>query len=605
MAPDRLLETLSRYFDGELPPDEHAEIEQLVTSSDEARHYLDQAGLLRSLLRDETAETAPDVTTRVLAAIDRGPERRPARRLRVAAAFVAGVFGGVVFIGLALRQPTPVAVAEIPEQVLAAQSQVTSLTANLQLVERGWHPDIDERTFTGSISYRAPESLWIEIEDDTEYPADSWVPNHSTYVVDENNAWSSAVAGCPTEALPSCTPALPRVSVVHNREPFPDAAQAPLDLVVPVAGFSRAEEPEILGYETIGERPGVGVEVTAAQVAALLDGLTRIGNWREIHPTDRVELWLDRDALVPLAFTVYPADTEDRGLWAVRHGYQDSPETAILEVTWSDLSLGEPDVGFPTPPRGVADADLGFVESTPPDLEALTPGDLPVGMTMHRSGTVTTGSGTSSHVVSWSDGRSWLKLRWTRDWDLSRLFGDLGALVREAPAGPGVVYLNERGDRIGVHGEDLDVVLTGSLPTGALLDVAASLDVIGHQVPETWAESATATVDDARSMVDGFKLPTGLEGFEDPAIHVEPGVAIVAFAGPGNRGFLLTQDADGELAPPLEAKVRGVTVQGNEGRYTPERGLLEWVEGDLTVSLTSTTLSLEELIVIGESLREP
>lgn len=604
MAPDRLRVTLSRYFDGELPPDEHAEIEQLVASSEEARDYLNRAGQLRNRLRDE-AEAAPDLTTRVLAAIDRGPDRRPARRLRVAAAFVAGVFGGVVFIGLALRQPTPVAVADIPDQVLAAQSQVTSLTASLQLVERGWHPDIDERTFTGSISYQAPESLWIEIEDDTAYPTDSWVPNHSTYVVDEDIAWSSSVAGCPTEALPSCTPVLPRVSMMHNREPFPDAAPAPLDLIVPVAGFSRAEEPELLGYEMIDQRSAVGVEVTAAQVAALLDGLTRIGNWREIHPTDRVELWLDRDALVPLAFTVSPADTADRALWAVRHGYQDSPDIAILEVTWTELSLEESENGFPASPRNGAGGDSGFVDGTPPDFEVLAPRDLPTGMTMHRSGTVTTGSGTSIHVASWSDGRSWLKVRWTRDWDLSRLFGDLGALVREASAGPGVVYLNERGDRIGVHGEGIDLVLTGSLSTETLLDVVASLDVTGHQVPDTWAESATATVEDARSMVDGFMLPADLEGFEDPAIHLEPGVAIVSYAGPGNRGFLLTQDVDGELAPPLEAKVRGVTVQGNEGRYTPERGLLEWVQGDLTVSLTSTTLSLEELIVIAESLSEP
>ncbi|MGH8951485.1 MAG: anti-sigma factor family protein, partial [Acidimicrobiia bacterium] len=454
MAHNRLRETLSRYFDGDLPPGEHAEIEKLLASSEEARDFLARADQLRIRLRDETAEAAPDLTTRVLAAIEGGRDRRrPARKLRVAAAFVAGVFGGVVFIGLALRQPTPVAVADIPEQVLAAQSQVASVTANLQVVERGWHPDVTERTFTGSISYRAPESLWIDIEDVTEYPSSSWVPNHSTYVVDEDLAWSSSVAGCPTEALPSCTPALPRSSVVHNREPFPDAAPAPLDLIVPVAGFTRAEEPEILGYETIDQRLAVGVEVTAAQVAALLDGLTGVGNWRQVHPTDRVELWLDRDAMVPLAVTVYPAHTSDRALWAVRHGYQDSLDVAIIEILWSDVSLNQTTAEFPSPPQSSTGADSGFVDGTPSDLQTVTPGRLPAGMSLHRSGTVTTGAGTEVNVASWSDGRSWLKLRWTRDWEMNRLFGDLGAPVRQEVAGSGVAYVNERGDRIGVHGD--------------------------------------------------------------------------------------------------------------------------------------------------------
>lgn len=606
MKRDGSREALSRYFDGEATAAESADIERLLRSSEEARDYLGRLGQLRRHLRYESADLSPDVTGRVLATIEETRPRRPVRRLKVAAAFVAGIIAGVVFIGFSIRQPAPVAAAEIPDQVLAAQGQVTSLTAQLHIVERGWHPDVAKRVFDGRIAYRAPESLWVEIRDNTAYPSSTWVPNHTTFVVDEKVAWSRSVAGCPTEALPGCTPSEPRLRVTTDREPFPDALPAPLDLIVPVASFSRAGEPGLLGFREMDGRRAVGVEVTAAQAAPLLDGLISTGNWREVHPTDRVELWLDQDVLVPLAFSVFPADTSDRRLWAIRHGYTDQPDVPVLEVTWTDLALGDAiSTEFPSPPEQMQAVSAGFRDGPPTDLETLTPERLPDGMTIHRSGTIATGSGPSVSVASWSDGRAWLKIRWTSDWQATRLFGDLGTLVREVPLGSGPAYMNERGDRIGLHGDDIDLVLLGSLPTRTLLEIAGSLGVTGRSVPNTWAEAATSTLNDAQAAIAGLLVPVELEGFGSPAIRVEPEIVIFAYAGPGNRAFLLTEAVDEELSPPLEANVRGVTVRGTAGRYSPDRGLLEWVEGDLVISLTSSTMSPDELVAIAESLREP
>ena len=605
MKRDRSQEALSRYFDGELTEAETGDIEQLLLSSEEAREYLDRLGQLRQHLRYETVDLSPDVTRRVLAAIKETRPRRPVRRLRVAAAFVAGIVAGVAFIGLSIQEPAPVAAAEIPDQVLAAQGQVTSLTARLHIVERGWHPDVAERVFVGQIAYRAPESLWVEIRDNTAYPSSSWVPNHITFVVDEELAWSRSVAGCPTEALPNCTPSKPRLLNTTDREPFPDAFPAPLDLIVPVTSFSRAGEPGLLGFKEVDGRRAIGVVVTAAQVAPLVEGLISAGNWREVHPTDRVELWLDQDALVPLAFSVFPANTPDRRLWAIRRGYSDQAEVAVLEVTWTEVVLGGAmSTEFPQPPDQMQAASAGFRDESPTELEALTPGRLPDGMTIHRTGTIVTAAGPSVSVASWSDGRAWLKIRWTSDWRATRLFGELGTLVREVPLGTGVAYSNERGDRIGVHGNDVDLVLLGSLPTEILLEIAGSLDVTGRSVPNIWAEAATSTLSDAHAAVAGLLLPVELEGFGSPAIRVEPEIAILAYAGPGNRAFLLTEAVDDELSPPLEANERGVAVRGTDGRYSPDRGLLEWVEGNLVISLTSSTMSLEELVAIAESLRE-
>lgn len=605
MKRDRFRKTLSRYFDDETTSAETAEIEQLLLSSEVARDYLDQLGQLRSHLRYESADLSPDVTGRVLAAIEAAGPRRPVRRL-AAAAFVAGIVAGIAFIGLSIRQPTPVAAAGIPDQVLAAQSQVESLTAQLSIVERGWHQDVAERVFVGHIAYRAPESLWVEIRDDTAYPSSTWVPNHATFVVDEDVAWSRSVARCPTEALPDCTPSELRLRVFTDREPFPDALPAPLDLIVPVASFSRAGEPGLLGFKEVDGRRAVGLEVTAAQAAPLVDGLISAGNWREVHPTDRVELWLDQEFLVPLALSILPADTSDRRLWAIRRGYIDRPDIPVLEVTWTDVIIGAATPAeFPSPPGQTQAVGAGFRDGSPTDLETLIPEGLPDGMTIHRSGTIATGSGPSVSVSSWSDGRAWLKIRSTGEWQANRLFGELGTLVREVPLGSGVAYLNERGDRIGLHGANIDMVLLGSLPTETLLEVAESLGITGRPVPNTWAEAATATLSEAQAALSGLLLPVDVEGFGAPAIRVEPEVVTFAYAGPGNRGFLLTEAIDMELSPPLEANVRGVTVRANDGRYSPDRGLLEWVEGDLVISLASSTMTPDELVVIAESLREP
>ena len=605
MMRDRLRSALSRYFDEESTAEEARELEDLLSSSEEARSYLARLEQLRSHLRSELPEPAPDVTGRVMAAISESERNPRVRRLRLTAAFAAGALAGAVFIGLTVRQPTPVAVADIPDRVLAAQNQVTSLTARLQIVETGWHPEVRQRIFDGELEYLAPEALRVEVDDKTVYPSSAWVPNDSTYVVDEDLTWSVSVAACPTEALPECTPGEPRVQVRTDREPFPDAVPAPLDLIVPIAGFSRAGEPLSLGTDVIDGREVVGVEVSVAQAAALLEGLTSIGNWRELHPTDRVELWLDSSALIPMAFSVYPADTPDRRLWAVRHGYDDHANVSILEVAWSEVSVNGRVAPRMPPPPEVGGLSLGFEDGPVPLEEILAPGQVPPGMTLYRTGTVDTPSGAPVSVASWTDGRAWLKIRWNDRWQGDRLFGDLGDLVRQAPVGSGVAYLNEQGDRIGIHGEGFDAVLTGSLTTDAMLDVAGSLEVEGQPVPDTWVEAPTATLDTAADAVNGLMVPVGLEGFGTPTIRADLGVVTLAYAGAGNRAFLLTESVDGRLSPPLEANVRGVLVRGIEGRYSPDRGLLEWVEDELTMSLTSTTLTLDELVAIAAVLREP
>jgi hypothetical protein len=591
--------------------------------------------------------------------------RRSGRLLPVAAAFLAGAVVGATFVGLGGRRPSQVALADLPARVVAAQRTLTSLAAEVSLEERNWHPDVPERVLTGRLRYRAPESLALRLTDRTAYPSAAWVRDDVTLVVTGKRWWTRGPRGCPVEAQPGCTPRAPLVRLVERREPFADATPVPLDLVTPVRSFTPAAAPAPLGTRRVAGRDAEGVATTAAQVAPLLAGLAPAGNLRAFHPADPVELWLDRAALIPLALRVRVAPGGERQRWAAAHGYPDRPGQVVLDLTLRGVVLNRPlEAGaFPPPPAGTRAEDAGFRDGPAPGPTGVplwgspdpsgtagaggtapAPAWLPAGFRPYRSGVVGPGGvrpggsggppggvrgtpegypggsggppeggrpkgcpggtecGPRVAVRSWTDGRAWLKLRATGDWPGGRLFGDLGPLVRPLALGAGVAYASEDGGRVAVHGDGVDLVVGGSLAPADLVRVAASLPVTGRPVPAGWAEAATATLPQARAASPGLLRPRDPAGFAPPAVRVDGRVVTLAYAGPGSRGFLLVQAPGTRLTPPLDADARGVRVRRSDGRWSAERGQLEWVQGGRVLDLRSATLSLEELLAIAASL---
>jgi hypothetical protein len=581
---DDALPLLSAALDEPLTPAEAAALAEHVAGCPDCQAFQAHLEALRRELRYETVTDVPDVAPAVLEAITR--PRRPAWP-QAAAAFAAGLFAGAVFVGLGIGQPSHIAVADLPARVLAAQSAVETLAADVRVVERGWHDDVPERIYTGTLAYRAPESLALSLRDETDYPAPDWQPNHIQAVTDGDTVWTSGPAPCPRELLPGCTPPEPRTRTLLGREPFDASAPAPLDLVVPVASFNQAGQPEVLGTTRLDDRPAVGVAVTAAQVAPLLDGLRQAGHWREVHPADRVELWLDADALVPLAVDVLPADDAERDLWAARRGYADPAGTAILELRLGGVRLNEPVAAFPRPPADGVVKRPGFREQ-PVDI---APAWLPDGLRYHRSGVVANG-GPRVEVAAYSDGRAWVIVRRTADWQGEGLFGDLGEAVRPVSLDDaGVAYVNPGGTRIALRGEDVDVVVAGSVGEEGLVRIASGLGVTGQPLPA--AEVALA----------GLLVPADPDGFAAPGARRSDDTVTLVYVGPGERWFSLTQGPGDVLSPPLEPDVRGVQVRGTIGRYTPSLGELEWHEAPgETVSIRSDTLTLAELVALAEQL---
>jgi hypothetical protein len=633
MSCKEAMAALSAALDGELAEGRAGPLDAHLAACPACTAFRARLATLRQQLRFEPVGAVPDVAPRVLDAIRAVPTGRSAppghapppsparpdgppplparprvgrgrRLLPVAAAFVCGAVLGATFIGLGRGGPGQVAMAELPARVVAAQRSLSSLAADVSLVERGWHPSVPERRFTGRLRYRAPEHLALELADRTVYPSAGWVPADVALVVTGDRWWTRGPRACPIEAQPQCTPRAPAVRLVERREPFADATPVPLDLVTPVRSFTPAGTGSPLGSRRVAGRAAFGVATTAAQVAPLLSGLAPAGILRPVHPADRVELWLDETALVPLSLRVLVAPGNERRAWASVHGSRDQPGQVVLELSLSRVSLNRQleAAAFPAPPAGARAEDAAFRDRGPGGLALPEPTWLPAGFRPYRAGLAGGPPGPGVAVGSWTDGRAWVKVRATRDWTGGRLFGDLGQLVRPAGLGAGVAYWSEDGTRIAVHGAGVDLLVTGSLGGADLARVAASLPVAGRPVPAGWAEAATSTLPEAAAAVPWLLSPHDLAGFGPPAVRVEGRTVTLAYAGPGSRGFLLVQAPGDRLAPPLDDHPLGVRVRGANGRWSPGRTELEWVEHGRTLALRSATLSLEELLAIAASL---
>lgn len=599
---------LSEAFDGEgTGPQLAADAANHRAGCEQCQRFEAELAQLRRELRFEVIDEVPDIAPRVVAALPRAKprSRTPARARRlvpVAAAFVVGaVCSAIVFAGTR-DGDRGVAAADIPARVVAAQQSVRSLSATVSIVERGWHADVPSRTFHGRLTYEAPESMTLILSDDTDYPSPAWITDDVALVVDGPTLWRKGPRACPAESQPACTPPAPEVSVVQRREPFADGSPVPLELITPVESFALAGTPATLPGRTIGGRDALGVVVTAGQVDALLDGLRPAGNLREVHPLDTVELWLDTRSFVPLALRVISADRPERARWAAARRYQERAGDVVLELELTDVRINGSDAEFKPPaPPAVASrtVDTGFVDGP---SGAPQPESVPPGLAPHREGHIAT-TGPQVDVRTWTDGRAWLKVRSTSAWAGGRLFGDLGPIVRAVDLGAaGTAYASEDGSRVALHGDGIDVVVTGSVPSSRLRAVAADLGVVALPVPADWAESATATLADAQVAIDDLLVPASLTGFGPPAIRVEGDEVSMAYAGPGDRGFLLVQLPGAVFTPPLDPDVQGVRVRRREGRYSPSRGELEWGELGRVVSIRSTTLSLPELLAVAATL---
>ena len=303
-----------------------------------------------------------------------------------------------------------------------------------------------------------------------------------------------------------------------------------------------------------------------AQVSELLDAFRAGLTWRPLNPADQVTLWLDRDTAVPRRIEVSASTDRDRATWAARQDLVEPSAGPIFVIELSDLVINGADPQIPAPPPSTDSRDLGFVDRSVADAELPEPSWLPQGLTPYRSGERRTDGGAGVVVErTWTNGRSWLKVSGTRQWTGNRLFGDLGPLVRpltdDAAGGP--LYRSESGTAVALHGDGIDLLVTGSVGEDDLVRVAGSLGVTALVVPADWPEAGARSLDDGGSGALADELPPGRSsdlpidpilapapgGPSEQALLDRDGTVEISVVGPGATGVRIVQSAGDVLAP--------------------------------------------------------
>lgn len=569
--------------------------------------FLAGAERLRARLRVAEAEVPPDVTDAVLARLRPAHESGPPEHTRRRSARPAALVAAAVFVvaalaaGAATRPGGPLApepaVAGVGDDVLRSQHDVAALDAAVGLVERGAHPDVPVRRYTGTLRYQAPERLWLRLAEVGRRPA-GFPANDLELVVDEGRAWSTGLRDCPVGEQPACLEA-PRTRSVEGLAPFAADWVAPLDLVVPADAFLPAaatDAPAGLGADRRGD--AVVIESTVARFQRTIDGLRAAGALRAVHPTDRVHLELDAVTSTIRRLVVRADDSGARSAWAASNGYTEPAGTEVLDLTVDHRPL--PDTPFPLapdpPPEESARTDAGFVDTAASDEPAAggevpEPAWLPEGFSAHRR-VVRSGSGSTASVRSWTDGRAWIRLDVTRERVGDRLVGDLGPLVRRLRVGDGFGYTDPGGSTVALHTEELDLVVTGSVPLDVLVRTAASLPVTGRELPSDWPQSDLLA-----------DLPAGALAPEGPLLaRYEGRTLLVAVPGPGGTSAVLRQRPGAALGTPRSADVVEVAVRGVRGRYEPGSQTVRWIEDGWVRELRSAGLGLDDLLAVAEGL---
>lgn len=494
---------------------------------------------------------------------------------------ILGALGSRVDIGLA---------TDLHDLLYTSGSAIEGLSADLVVVERGVHPDVPERVYSGSIDYVAPEGLAIELVDTTRYPSDGWIHNDTRIVIDGGLVAITASTRCPVPALPGCLTA-PSSSAIQNLSPFVDGTLRPLELVGPGRSLGVPSDIDIVGTPVLEGRDTVQVRTSVAG-AELLSAITERGSWRELHPTDPVLMWLDRETLVPVRVEAFAADSPERELWQIRRGYTDDlgGREPILIVSLEGMTTRPGTVEHDL----IDDARDGGFRDGIADLPEFT---LPVGFVEHREGSWFLPDGGEVHVGSWSDGRSWLKIEATTEWDEPHLFGLASPFVEAVQLPLGVGYLAPSGDRLSLHGPATDLVVSGSVPRSVLLEFAASIEVDSAAVPDDWPESSVVRVDE---FPDDVLVPD-VTGWSVLGRFEPERPATILLTGAGERSVMIIQRPGSDLELPVGPDVVVVDVAGEGGRYDSATGTLAWVQDDLRVEMLSESVAMQELAELARS----
>jgi hypothetical protein len=348
------------------------------------------------------------------------------------------------------------------------------------------------------------------------------------------------------------------------------------------------------------------------------------GTWRPFFERDRVLLWLDAGSWLPLRTVVYPSRDQERREWEFRYGRAvESPDEPILDVRMVSIADERPDESMfriagaspPAQPRlDDVPARIGYAPATPGDA-----GDLELVSIVLPSASSAV---TPSSLLVYAEGLDYLKVAERRDWTGPGPFGPVDTVAQQIPLlGGGIAYYEPAGEgygrRLAIHTETADLFLETNLSRERLLTIAASLPVRGQPLPPAWRHQDSRGVDVERIGVGEALATAGIpslpERLPEGYVVASAELSRIGSAIEGVTLYLrqIDTDATGEplvlhvqrgtgLPPPSSAteRVRSADV---DGRWTPSRSQLEWVDADAYHSLQGE-LGLTELVAFADAI---
>jgi negative regulator of sigma E activity len=616
------------------------------------RAFAQRSARIRSSVRIRAAEPVPDLVEPIMAAVARErirpsmapatdgritrrhASRRTPRRARhrrpmtlapAVAAAIAGVILGSVVVGGPWQRPAnrPIAAATVVRNVRSAAPALNSFHGAYTIHEFGLSSEIPERVLEMDVAFLSPQRFRLEIDDRTHYPSRSWTPTDLLYIEDVTATLTSGPSGCPGDLPAGVCP--PTRATVSHLSRYSAAAPLPADLVLPVATFGSAGGFHVIGRERLDGRDAVRVRLSFERAAPMFPFLRIGGTWRPFFDRDRVLLWLDAESWVPLRTVVSPSRSQERREWELRYGRAvESPDTPILDVRMTSVSDEPPDVSMfripgaavpAAPPLDDLPARIGYAPATPDDT-----GDLElVSVVLPTSSS----RATPSSLLVYAEGLDYLKVAERRDWRGRTPFGPVDGVAQQLPlADGGVAYYEPAGEgygkRLAIHTPTADLFLETNLPRQRLLAIAASLPVRGQPLPPAWQHRASSAVDVERIGVAEALVTAGLpaslpDRLPDGYVVASAELSTVGSTIAGVTLYVrqLDTDAAGEpltlhvepetgLPPPSSSVQSRIRVAGVDGRWTPSRSQLEWVDGDGYHSLRGE-LGLRVLLAIASA----
>ncbi len=644
---------LSARMDGERVGARHAEAADAHADGCAAcQAFAAGSAQIRSSVRIRTAESVPDLVDPIMVAVARervrsstapllgrrlvlrrAAFRRPRHRRRLTlaptvAAAIAGIVLGSVLVGGPWQAPDngPIAAATIVRNIRDVAPTLDAFQGTYTIHEYGLSDDVPERLLEMEVAFRSPQRFRLQVRDRTTYPAPSWTRTDLLSIENVTAAYTSGPSGCPGD-LPADVCPRTRATVTHLSE-FTAAAPLPADLVLPLATFGSPSGFQVLGEARIDGREAIRVRLSFERAAPMFPFLRLGGTWRPFFDRDRVLLWLDAESWLPLRMLVYPSRSEERRDWEFRYGRGvESPDAAILDVRMVSVSNRPPDPSqfripgtsapAPAQPR-LADLPdrIGYLPATPVD-----PGDLELVSISLPASTATV---TPASLLVYAEGLDYLKVGERRGWSGPGPFGPVDPGAEQVPlAGGGVAFYEPAGEgygrRLAIHTATSDLFLETNLPRQRLLEIASSLPVLGEPLPAAWSDRGSAGIEVRRVGIPEALAAAGLPASlarRLPAGYVVAS-AELSMMGPTLESvtFSLRQpdtDAAGEpltlhvgrgtrLPAPSSSEQSQVVFAGVEGRWTPSRSELEWVDEGMYHSLQGET-GLEALIDIASAL---